>query len=125
MGITKKRINPKILNHVNRNFNQRYTKTVSKAVQQLPPPWKPCKIGRNGHEPQEVAAGCILKVGFNLTYDGIEAYLKESETFKTFFDDLLWTVQVSALVTAAYGMTSESNEKTNERTASNSTSALI
>ena len=88
MGCAKKRINPKIANHVNRNFNELYTKTVIKAVQQLPPPWKPSKIGRKGHEPKEVATGCILKVGFNQTYDGIEAYLKESETFKQHFDDL-------------------------------------
>jgi transposase len=88
MGCAKKRINPKIVNHVNRNFNKLYTKQVIKAVQQLPPPWKPCKVGRNGHDPKKVATGCILKVGFNQTYDGIEAYLKESETFKTFFNDL-------------------------------------
>jgi len=88
MGCAKKRINPKILNHVNRNFNHHYTKAVIKAVQQLPPPWKPSKKGRRGHDLQEVVAGCILKVGFNQTYDSIEAYLKESETFKTFFDDL-------------------------------------
>jgi transposase len=88
MGCAKKRINPKILNHVNRNFNKLYTKQVIKAVQQLPPPWKPCKVGRNGHDPKKVATGCILKVGFNQTYDGIEAYLKESETFKNFFNDL-------------------------------------
>lgn len=89
MGCAKKRVNPKIMNHVNRNFNELYTRTVIKAVQQLPSPWKPCKVGRNGHDPKEVATGCILKVGFNQTYDGIEAYLKESETFKQHFDDLL------------------------------------
>jgi transposase len=88
MGCAKKRINPKILNHVNRNFNQRYTKAVIKAVKHLPPPWKPNNKGRKGHNSREVTAGCILKVGFNQTYDGIEAYLKESETFKQNFDDL-------------------------------------
>ena len=88
MGCAKKRINPKILNHVNRNFNKRYTKAVIKAVQQLPLPWKPNKKGRRGHDPKKVAAGCILKVGFNQTYDGIEAYLKESETFKQHYEDV-------------------------------------
>ncbi len=88
MGSAKKRINPKILNHVNRNFNQRYTNAVIKAVKQLPQPWKPSKKGRNGHDAKEVATACILKVGFNQTYDGIEAYLKESETFKNSFDDI-------------------------------------
>jgi len=88
MGCAKKRINPKILNHVNRNFNQDYTKAVIKAVHRLPLPWKPNERGRKGHDPCEVAAGCILKVGFNQTYDGIEAYLKESKTFKQHFKDL-------------------------------------
>jgi hypothetical protein len=88
MGYAKKRIDPKILNHVNRNFNQHYTKAVIKAVKQLPSPWKPNKKGRKPHDAQEVATGCILKVGFNQTYDGIEAYLKESETFKKSFNDL-------------------------------------
>jgi transposase len=88
MGCAKKRIEPKILNHINRNFNHQYTKSVIKAVKQLPPPWKTSKKGRKSHDPKEVAAGCILKVGFNQTYDGIEAYLKESETFKSSFDDL-------------------------------------
>jgi len=88
MGCAKKRINPKIVNHVNRNFNELYTKQVIKAVKQLPPQWKPNNKGRRGHEPREVTAGCIIKVGFNQTYDGIEAYLKESETFKNNFDDL-------------------------------------
>lgn len=88
MGCAKKRIDPKILNHVNRNFNKRYTMAVIKAVKRLPPPWKPNNKGRRGHDPLGVATGCILKVGFNQTYDGIEAYLKESETFKHHFDDL-------------------------------------
>jgi len=61
---------------------------VTKAVKQLPPPWMPKKKGRKGHISCEVVAGCILKVGFNQTYDSIEAYLKESETFKNSFDDL-------------------------------------
>ena len=88
MGCAKKRVNPKIMNHVNRNFNELYTKTVIKAVERLPLPRKSNKKGRNGHDPKEVATGCIIKVGFNQTYDGIEAYLKESETFKQHFDDL-------------------------------------
>jgi len=88
MGCAKKRINPTILNHVNRNFNHHYAKAVIKAVQRLHLPWKPNKHGRRGHDLKEIATGCILKVGFNQTYDGIEAYLKESETFKQHFDDL-------------------------------------
>ena len=88
MGCAKKRINPKILNYVNRNFNILYTKAVIKAIQQLPAPWKNKKKGRKGHDVKEVTTGCILKVGFNQTYDSIEAYLKESETFKSRFSDI-------------------------------------
>jgi transposase len=88
MGCAKKRIEPKILNYVNRNFNELYTKQVIDVIKQLPSPWKLKKTGRNGHDPKEVATGCILKVGFNQTYDGIEAYLKESETFKNSFEDI-------------------------------------
>lgn len=86
MGCAKKRIEPKILNHVNRNFNELFTEQVIEAVKRLPSPWKQNKTGRKAHEPKEVAVGCILKVGFNQTYDGIEAYLKESNTFKNYFD---------------------------------------
>jgi transposase len=88
MGCAKKRIEPKILNHVNRNFNELFTEQVIEAVKRLPSPWKLNKTGRKGHDPREVTTGCILKIGFNQTYDGIEAYLKESNTFKNYFDDL-------------------------------------
>jgi transposase len=88
MGCTKKRIEPKILNYVNRNFNELYIKKVIEVVKQLPSPWKQKKTGRKSHDPREVAAGCILKIGFNQTYDGIEAYLKESETYKNNFEGI-------------------------------------
>ena len=82
MGCAKKRINPTVANHVNRNFIADFTKAVIKAVHQLPPPWKTNKNGRKGHDPQTVAIGCLLKVGFNQTYDSIEAHMKDSETLK-------------------------------------------
>jgi transposase len=88
MGCAKKRIEPKILNYVNRNFNELYIKKVIEVVKQLPSPWKLKKTGRKGHDPKEVVTGCILKIGFNQTYDGIEAYLKESETFKNNFESI-------------------------------------
>ncbi|MEA2066269.1 MAG: IS5 family transposase [Thermotogota bacterium] len=88
MGCAKKRIEPKILNYVNRNFNELFTEQVIEAVKRLPSPWKLKKRGRKSHDPREVTTGCILKIGFNQTYDGIESYLKESETFKKNFNDL-------------------------------------
>jgi hypothetical protein len=60
MGCAKKRVNPKIMNHVNRNFNELYTKTVIKAVQQLPLPWKPNKHGRKGHDLNKIIYEMIL-----------------------------------------------------------------
>lgn len=88
MGCAKKRINPKIVNHVNRNFVTLFTKRVIKTVNKLPPPWKSNKLGRRGYDPRLVAICCIIKIGFNLTYDGIEAYLKDSKIFKQYYTDL-------------------------------------
>ncbi|MGC9385192.1 MAG: transposase [Kosmotogaceae bacterium] len=88
MGRAKKRMNPKIVNHVNRNFNGSFIKAVIKAVLQLQLPWKPSKIGRKGHDSRLVAICCILKEGFNESYDGIEAYVKDSETLKQDYDEL-------------------------------------
>jgi len=82
MGCAKKRINPTVANHANRNFTVDFTKAVIKAVRSIPPPWKLNKKGRKGHDPQTVAIGCILKVGFYQTYDGIEAHLKDSDTIR-------------------------------------------
>ncbi len=88
MGWAKKRINPTVANHVNRNFTADFTKAAIKAVHCIPPPWKPNKKGRKAHDPQTVVIGCILKVGFNQTYDGIEAHLKDSETIKKCCPDM-------------------------------------
>src|SRR4030042_1477614 len=88
MGCAKKRINPTVANHVNRNFTTDFTKAVIKAVYRLPPPWKHNKKGRKGHNPHMVAIGCILKVGFNQTYDGIEAHIKDSETIRQHCPDM-------------------------------------
>jgi len=62
MGWAKKRINPTVANHINRNFTAEFTRAVIKAVQQMPPPWKPKQKGRKGHDPKTVAIGCILKM---------------------------------------------------------------
>jgi hypothetical protein len=51
MGCAKKRIEPKILNHVNRNFNELFTEQVIEAVKRLPSPWKQKKTGRKAHDP--------------------------------------------------------------------------
>jgi len=89
MGCTKKRINPKVANHVNRNSAAVFTKMVIKAVRFLPPQWITNKKGRKGHNLQTVVIGCLLKVGFNQTYDGIEAHIKNSEIFRELYTVLL------------------------------------
>ena len=82
MGCAKQRMNPTVANHVNRNLTTLFTRAVIKAVHRLPPPWQPNKKGRKGHNPKTVAIGCLLKVGFNQTYDGIEAHMKDSQTLQ-------------------------------------------
>jgi hypothetical protein len=76
-------MNPTVANHVNRNFTALFTWAVAKAVHRLPPPWQPNKRGRKGHDPKTVAIGCLLKVGLNETYDGIEAHMKDSQSLTT------------------------------------------
>jgi hypothetical protein len=88
MGCAKKRINPTVANHVNRNFTTYFTRSVIKAVHQLPPPWKPKRRGRKGHDPRKVAVCCILKVGFNQTYDSIEATINDSITLNSRYESL-------------------------------------
>jgi transposase len=73
-------MNPTVANHVNRNFTALFTWAVVKAVHRLPSPWQSNKRGRKGHDPKTVAIGCLLKVGLNETYDGIEAHMKDSQS---------------------------------------------
>ena len=61
---------------------------VMKAVYQLPPPWEPQNRGRKGYDPRLVAICCILKVAFNLSFDGIEAYIKDSMILKQYYQHL-------------------------------------
>jgi transposase len=88
MGCAKKRMNPRVVNHVNRNFVTMLTKMVIKAVYQLPSPWKTKNIGRRGYDPRLVAVCCILKIAFNLSFDGIEAFVKDSVILKIYFPSL-------------------------------------
>ena len=81
-------MNPLIVNHVNRHFNKLFITAVITTVNQLPPPWKPHPLGRRGHDPRTVAVCCLLKEGFNLTYDGIEAYLHDSDDLHHQYDTL-------------------------------------
>ena len=59
-----------------------------KAVYQLSPPWEPQNRGRKGYDPILVAICCILKVAFNLSFDGIEAYIKDSLVLKQHYQHL-------------------------------------
>jgi len=88
MGCAKKRMNPRVVNHVNRNFTTLFTQIVMKAVYQLPPPWKPKSKGRKGYDSRLVAICCILKIAFNLSFDGIESYIKDSVILKQHYQHL-------------------------------------
>lgn len=88
MGCSKKRMNPKVVNHVNRNFITMLIRMVIKAVYQLPPPWKPKNRGRKGYDSRIVAVCCILKIAFNLSFDGTEAFIKDSVILRDYFSAL-------------------------------------
>jgi len=81
-------MNPRVVNHVNRNFTILFTEMVIKAVYQLPPPWELKSRGRKGYDPRLVAICCILKVAFNLSFDGIEAYIKDSVVLRQHYQHL-------------------------------------
>jgi hypothetical protein len=67
---------------VNRNFQELFILAVIKAAKQLPPAWDPKPKGRKGYDPRRVTCCCLLKIGFNQTYERIEALLKDSNTLK-------------------------------------------
>jgi hypothetical protein len=88
MGKAKRKVNPKLLSHLNRNFHELFILAAIKAVKHSPPAWKQKLRGRKGWDPRIVTLCGVLKIGFNQTYEGIESFLKESETLKKHFLEL-------------------------------------
>lgn len=80
MGAPKKRVSPQVANHVNRDLDNLMLRCIVRAVWELDLPWERNRLGRPGWNPRVVAVCCFIKVFFNRTYDGTEAYLKVNAT---------------------------------------------
>lgn len=76
MGKAKKRVSPQVVNNVNRNLDNLMIRSIIRAVKKIDAPWEENITGRPCRDPRIVAICCFLKIYFNRTYDGIEAYLK-------------------------------------------------
>ena len=76
MGIAKKRVSPRIANSVNRDLDNLMIFCIVQAVKEVGFPWDINKTGRPCWLPKVVATCCFIKIFFNRTYDGTEAYLK-------------------------------------------------
>ena len=76
MGKPKKRASPKIVQYVNRNFENLVLKELAKVVKMIEPPFPAKERGRQAHDARIVAFCLIWKTMFCLTYDGIESAVK-------------------------------------------------
>ena len=78
MGKRKKRVSPQVANQVNRNLDNLMIRSIIRSVKKIESPWEPNKMGRPCWNPRVVAICCFIKVFFNRTYDGTEAYLRSN-----------------------------------------------
>lgn len=78
MGHAKRRVSPQIANQVNRDMDNLMTKSIVRAVKKAGSPWERNRIGRPCWEPKLVVICCFIKVFFNRTYDGTEAYIESN-----------------------------------------------
>lgn len=100
MGCARRRLSPRIANQVNRDLDRLMTKTIVGVVKRLPPPWDKNTFGRPCWDPRTVAVACFMKIFFNRSYDGIEAYLKSNPTL----NELLHTGRLPGHSVIARGM---------------------
>lgn len=80
MGYPRKRVSPRVANHVNRDLDRLMLLCIVGAVRELGMPWERNCVGRPCWNPRTVAICCFVKVFFNRTYDGTEAYLRCNTT---------------------------------------------
>lgn len=80
MGKPKKRVSPRVANHVNRDLDRLMLLCIVCAVRTIDAPWERNRMGRPCWNPRTVAICCFIKVFFNRTYDGTEAYLRCNKT---------------------------------------------
>ena len=78
MGCPKKRVSPQITNQVNRNLDNLMIRSIVQSVKKLEAPWEENKMGCPCWDPKIVAICCFIKVFFNRSYDGTEAYLRSN-----------------------------------------------
>ena len=76
MGTAKKRVSPRIANSINRDLDNLMVHSIILAIRKIDTPWERNNIGRPCWSPKVVATCCFIKIFFNRTYDGTEAYLK-------------------------------------------------
>lgn len=76
MGNANKRVFPKIANYVNRDLDNLMVHSIILAIKELNSPWERNYMGRPCWSPKVVTTCCFIKIFFNRTYDGTEAYLK-------------------------------------------------
>jgi len=89
MGLTNKRVNPKISSSVNRNFDELAMKEIVKAVKDVGPLWKNKNQRGNPHDPIVVTICCVLKTTMDKTYDLIESYVKRDPLLKKLIKEYL------------------------------------
>lgn len=80
MGKPIKRVAPRIANQVNRNLDNLMIQSIVRTVKSMDSPWEPNEMGCPGWNPKIVAVCCFIKVFFNRSYDGTEAYLRSNDT---------------------------------------------
>ena len=83
MGISKKRVSPRIANQVNRDLDNLMIECIIRSINKLDLPWEKNTIGRPRWNPKIVAVCCFIKIFFHRTYDGTEAYLKTNPLILT------------------------------------------
>ncbi len=89
MGKAKKKMNPKVVQQVNREIDSLFIKELSTTLKRLPKPWEENEIGRPAH-PSKVVTFCnIMREATNRTYEEIEAYVEliEEKIKKAFHVD--------------------------------------
>lgn len=80
MGKAKKRVSPQVVNHVNRDLDNLMIRAIIRSVKEIEKPYEENEIGRPCWDSRIVVVCCFIKVFFNRTYDGTEAYLKSNTT---------------------------------------------
>ncbi len=90
-----RRVDPKIYNRVNRDLDRLFMSHLADLLGDMELPWNPDSRG-DPHPPHSVIGALVLKIYFDVGYDGIEAKLRGMKEFfcKTFDVDRVPTHSV-------------------------------